>query len=114
MSQSAAHNKLVGEILLDCGADPRWRIWRNNTGAGLSIDGKRHVRFGLEGSADIIGLKTIDGEYFFGVFVAMEVKTGKAVQSKEQKAFQQMIVKFGGEYAVVRSVAEARGFLESI
>jgi len=41
-----------------------------------------------------------------GRFIAIEIKTGKAVQSKHQKAFQAMVEKNNGLYFVVRSEAD--------
>ena len=42
----------------------------------------------------------------------LEIKTGKAVQSKQQKNFEKMIKRLNGYYGVVRSVDEAMTFLE--
>lgn len=58
------------------------------------------ISYGLKGSADIIGLLNT------GRFLAVEVKTGMARQTKEQKAFQQMIDKLGGLYIVARSTLD--------
>lgn len=66
------------------------------------------VRFGLVGSADIIGI--LKG----GTFLAIEVKTGKARQSKQQLAFQKMITDFGGHYLVARSVDDVLAFLQTV
>jgi len=75
---------------------------------GRSLNSERVIHFGLKGSGDIIGL-TCDGK-----FLGLEVKTGRAIQSKAQKKFQQMIEKFGGRYFVVRSVEEAIQIIEEI
>lgn len=56
------------------------------------------VRFGLVGSADIIGIAV------GGRFLAIEVKTGDAVQSKQQKNFERMITDFFGVYILTKSV----------
>lgn len=71
------------------------RVWANNTGVGRDLNSERVVRFGLKGSSDIIGI-------YKGLFLAIEVKTGNARQSKYQKNFQTMIDKFGGIYVVCR------------
>jgi len=68
------------------------RIWRNNTGKGLSLDGKRVITFGLKGSPDIIGV--LRG----GRFVGIEVKKPGGRQSDRQKKFQKMLEAFGGLY----------------
>jgi hypothetical protein len=100
------HSDLVSEILLAYGADPRWRLWRNATGVARAYSGGQIVRYGLVGSPDIIGI--LSG----GVFIGLECKTGNAVQSKEQKAFEKMILQMGGRYRVIRTVGAAGEFLE--
>jgi hypothetical protein len=59
------------------------------------MSGERVIRFGLKGSSDIIGI-------YKGRFLGIEVKTGNARQSKDQKRFQAMIDKMGGIYVVIR------------
>jgi len=61
----------------------------------------------LAGRADLIGV-------FRGRFVALEVKTTRGRQTAEQQMFQQLIERKGGEYAVLRSVEDARSWLESM
>ena len=56
------------------------------------------VKFGLQGSADIIGLMKPHGR-----FLAIEVKTEKGRQSESQKRFQRMIEDMGGLYILARS-----------
>lgn len=98
---------MVRAILARCGARGDCRLWPNATGVGRGLSNDGVVRFGLVGSTDIIGLS------HHGRFLAMEVKTGGARQSPQQKAFQAMIEKFGGLYAVVRQVDEAEKWLDS-
>ena len=91
------HNFEVNRILRDLGQIPDLvRAWRNETGVALSIDGKRKIRFGLKGSSDILGI--LKG----GRLLAIEVKTGRAVQSKQQKNFEKMINFMGGLYIIAR------------
>ncbi len=97
-NQTKEHQELVDKILL--ALQPYGRVWRNATGAARSLDGKRVISFGLKGSADILGL------LWGGRFIAIEVKTGKAVQNKYQKNFQAMVEKYGGIYIVARSVED--------
>lgn len=102
------HTALVNEILLDFGQMPDVVVWKNNTGVGLAIDNPaRHVRFGLNGSGDILGVVAPHGR-----LLAVEAKTGGGTQSKPQKAFQRAIESVGGVYVVARSVADARAGLE--
>ena len=71
------------------------RAWSNNTGVGRDLKSERIIRFGLKGSSDIIGI-------YKGRFLAVEIKTGNAVQSDQQKKFQKMVCKLGGIYVVIR------------
>lgn len=74
---------------------PKVRIWESATGMARSMDGQRIVRYGLKGQADLTGI-TDEGR-----FLAVEIKTGSARQSKTQKAFQNMIEKNNGIYLLV-------------
>lgn len=74
---------------------PEWRVWGNNSGA-IKTEFGRFIRFGLKGSADIVG---ITGE---GIFVGVEIKTGKSRQSPQQKRFMEMIRSRGGIYILVK------------
>jgi hypothetical protein len=66
------------------------------------MDGQRIIKYGLVGSADILGILGP-----FGRFLAIEIKTGNAKQSKQQHAFEKMIISRGGLYFVYRSTEEA-------
>ena len=90
--------ELQAEILLAVGSRPDCRIWRNNTGVGRSLSGDRVIRFGLVGSADLLGI--LRG----GRFLAVEVKTAKGRQSEAQRNFQSMIESMGGIYVLARDV----------
>lgn len=79
--------------------------WRNNSG-GAKI-GKQFVRFGMVGSADILGI-TKDGR-----FLAVECKREKGgVLSDAQKEFLGKIAGSGGVALCVHSVAELAAKLE--
>lgn len=102
-----AHSTLLNEILRLIGARPDCRVWKNATGAAVSRTGS-YVKFGKKGSADILGI-TSDGRMF-----CVEVKTGQAVQTKEQKAFQNMITKMGGRYFLARNSQSVVQFLDEL
>ena len=78
---------------------PYCRVWPNNTGVGRDMSGERIIRFGLKGSSDIIGI-------YKGLFLGIEVKTGNAVQSKDQKNFHSMIKNMGGIYILCKNNVE--------
>ncbi|HUS87837.1 MAG TPA: hypothetical protein VMW91_00460 [Desulfosporosinus sp.] len=104
---SAEHSALVNETLTLLGVRPDIRIWKNATGTSLSAAGS-FIRFGLKGSADILGI-TSDGR-----FIAIECKTGNAKQSKFQRAFESMILKMGGRYILCRSADETLEKIKSL
>jgi len=107
MSQYTAHQKLVQDILITLSQLSHVRIWANSTGIGRALtDDERVIKFGLKGSADIIGIIG-DEKNPLGRFLAIEVKTGTGKQRPEQKAFQKMILSRGGLYILARSVKDA-------
>lgn len=81
------------------------RCWKQETGAAYR-EGEL-IHYGLKGSADISGIMR-DGRR-----LEVEVKTGKAVQQENQKAFEAMILKMGGVYFVARSVSNALDLLQA-
>lgn len=102
------HARVVSEVLAKCGSRGDCRLWPNNTGIGRGLTGNGIVHFGLKGSSDIIGIGR------GGLLLCIEVKTGLAQQSPAQKAFQGMIVRFGGLYQVVHDAIEASNWLDSL
>ncbi len=107
-SDARGHANLVKQILIACGSRQDCRLWSNQTGVARALDHDGIIRFGLVGSSDILGIGNR------GVFLAIEVKTGKAKQSKEQVAFMNMVAKFGGYYLVARSVEDVTIFLNAL
>jgi hypothetical protein len=91
---------LVSAVLLALGQRTDLRVWRQNTGALKDSNG-RLVRYGLVGSGDISGI--LAG----GRRLEIECKVGKGRQSEHQRAFGEMIQRYGGVYLVVRSVEDA-------
>jgi hypothetical protein len=102
------HSKLVNELLLMIGKEfPNIRVWKNATGA-TKVE-NRVIKFGLKGSADILGIVKPSGK-----LLAIECKTGQAVQSNHQKNFENMILNFGGIYLVTHDTQGVRQFLANI
>ena len=80
--------------------EPGLVLWRNNV--GIAEHRGQRVRYGLAvGSADLVGC--LDGR-----FVALEVKTATGRAAPEQKLWLDLVRRYGGFAAIVRSVAEAR------
>jgi len=98
------HTKLVKDILKEFGSTSIMRIWSNNTGAIKTEE--RFIKFGLKGSADILGI------LFDGKFIAIEIKVGRDRQSKDQIKFENMIIRFGGIYILARSISDVEKTLE--
>lgn len=75
-------------------------FWRNNSGAYVTQAGHL-VRYGVKGSADIIGVVR-------GVMVCLEVKRDHSEQqTPEQREFERHVCLSGGVYAVVTCPSDA-------
>jgi hypothetical protein len=90
-------------IRLELGTIPGLVLWRNNVGSAERRG--VHIKFGVGGAggADLIGV-------FHGRFVAVEIKTAIGRQSPEQRTFQQLVERKGGEYVLLRSAEAARAW----
>lgn len=103
-----AEKKLQNAILLRFATRPDMRLWRANTGHGISMDGKRHLSFGIPGQADLSGILR-DGRR-----LEIECKSPNGQQSEEQRNFAAMIRQFNGVYILARSVEDVeRGLQEA-
>ena len=93
------------------GREPDLCLWRLSQ-SGVTVRGGRAFRGGLSvnGAADLIGL--LDSGAAPGRFFALEVKSARGRQSDMQRLWGAVVRNFGGFYAVVRSVADARAALE--
>ena len=84
---------------------PGGLYWRNSI--GVARDGKRFIRFGVKGSADIMGIT-------HGVSWHMEVKRPGGKQTEEQLEWQADVEEAGAIYRVVTSVEEAQALIAEI
>jgi len=81
--------------------------WRNNNAPIYDIRRKVYRSNNtLKGIADVLGLSPA------GRFIAVEVKTGKDRQSKEQKEFQNDVIRRGGIYIVAHTVDDIMHLIE--
>jgi hypothetical protein len=80
--------------------------WRNNTGCAWV--GDRPLRYGLPGSADILGLLPN------GRFLAVECKSAKGRQSPVQKTFEENIIRNKGIYVLVYDAAQLEETLREL
>ena len=62
----------------------------------------RYQAYGFPGSPDILGILQ-NGKY-----LGIEIKTGKAVQNKNQKKFEKKIKENNGEYWIIHSLDELK------
>lgn len=65
---------------------------------------KHAVRIGTVGMPDIMGF--ICNKNGLAIFLGIEVKSGSAKQTKEQKRFMEMVKSMGGIYVVGRSTEQ--------
>jgi len=92
--------QVQNEILRAFGTRRDVRLWRAN--AGVARIGRRTVRFGLPGQADLTGILPE------GKRLEIEVKSARGRQSRAQRDYQRMIERFGGVYVLARSVEDVR------
>lgn len=102
-NQSAAHTKLVEDLMLTVGSLPLVRIWKRPVG----YDPINKVTYGLVGEADLDGIVAP-----YGRRLHIECKTGSGKLNGSQKTFKAMVEKFGGIYIIARSVDQVLKELE--
>lgn len=100
--QNIEHEKLLKKCLLEL-SKAGFLAWKNSTGA-MPIQ-NRYITFGLKGSPDILSISP-DGK-----FCGYEIKTGKAVQNKHQKAFELAVKKRNAIYLIVRDLKDLKEWL---
>lgn len=94
----------IQTAILDYLAMRRHFVWRNNTGGRPWIDNRgkqRLMKFGLKGSADILGVHANSGR-----FIAVEVKRPGTAPTPEQMIFLENVANRGGIAFVARSVED--------
>ena len=101
MNNSAAHTALVNDVLIEI--SPLGLAYKNNTGAIKTED--RFIRYGLQGSSDIIAC-------IKSRFVGIECKTGTGRVKKNQGDFATALTSAGGLYIVARSVDDVTSALK--
>ena len=93
------HNELANKVLLFIHEHFTGRFWSNATGAVKTENG-HFQRYGLVGSCDILGFTDQ------GRFVGIEIKTGEATLSKQQKLFKKAIIKNNCVHLVITNEYE--------
>ena len=82
-------------------------VKRNNVGKFYTPDG-RPITIGIPGEADLTLFQN------GGKTVFIEVKTDAGRQSKIQRKFQAAVERLGYEYIIMRSVDDARRYIEKV
>lgn len=82
-------------------------VRRNNVGTFVTPYGSP-IKIGLPGEADLT-LFTYGGKTIF-----IEVKTQTGKQSQDQKHFEHLVMAYGFEYTVMRSVDEAKALADKL
>jgi len=105
MNNSAAHSKLVADILI---ALSRAGVlcWKQHQGYMLTLSGNR-VRVGQKGAGDVNATLPPRGRY-----ASIDAKTGDGQQTKDQENWQKAVELRGGLYIVARSVDDALRLVE--
>lgn len=119
---------IQSDILAGIGSLPDAIVWRNNVGVAKQLRRDLtvgHVRFGVKGSADILGVKrkTLDvrkitnphgfqpheqhNDTVIGQAFAIEVKRPGQKQRREQRDWQEAWESFGGKYLLADDADEA-------
>lgn len=97
---------VMRSILVAVSGLPGGLFWRQNVGVGVA-PGKRVIRFGLPGMADIGGI-------YRGRHVEIEVKAERGRQSRQQQRWQRAVERAGGVYILARSPHEALAALAQL
>lgn len=98
------HNELVNETLLYLHKHFTGRYWSNPTGAVKTENG-HFQRYGLVGSTDIVGF-TGQGRAVF-----VEIKTGEAGLSAQQKVFKKTVLANGCLHVTIFNTIKGNEFV---
>jgi len=98
-------------IRLALGEEPDLVLWRLQPG-GLSDATGRPIRCAPPGTADLCGILSLSvSGHRIGRWFSLEVKTRTGRVRPAQAQWGRLVRSFGGFYAVVRSVEDARAAL---
>lgn len=100
-----AHSVLVNDVLLKIGGLSYCRVFKQHVGTFIIPDTDIRIKIGIRGQSDIYGMLRSNSGIAY--FLAMECKTGNAVQTKWQKNYEQMVKDMGGIYLLVRDANDA-------
>lgn len=107
----------LARVLLAIGGRQDARLWRQHAGKARSFYGHAILQLAPDGAADTVGIIATPCHCgcgrVYGLHLAIETKGTTGRQSKDQKAFQSMIERFGGIYVLARSIEDVHEQLRS-
>lgn len=111
--------QIQNAILRAFATQPGVRLWRANV--GVARYGRRTVRFGVPGQADLTGILPVTLTCptcgvvagTLGVRLEIECKKPGGEQTIEQQQYERIIKRFGGIYVLACSVDDVRDAIES-
>ena len=111
MSKYSIHQEFLKEVKIALQIEfPDMRIFDQHVGMFNTMQG-RPIMIGKKGMADMFGLlKTPYGL----MYIQIEIKTGSAVQNKDQKIWQKFIESMNGVYIVVTDNKPIKAQIEVI
>ena len=111
MSQKLSEKEIQNRIMIAL-STKNSRVFRNNVGSAITVDG-RYITFGLaKGSADLIGWRTIEitpdmvGKKI-AQFLSVEVKNKTGKLTKLQQNWHDAVNSQGGLAIISKSESEA-------
>lgn len=100
-NHTAQHKLIVNEIRKRLGREQDFTLWENSK--VQIVKGEPRAMPGLTtGASDLLGILAPHGR-----LVALEVKTGKAVATEEQRMFMDLVRSRGGFACIVHTPEEA-------
>ena len=99
-NKKKAHNALIHNTMVEVQLFyPQCRLFRSEPTLARQFHSHQVMKFGVKGMPDLYGFIPVAG---VAVFTGIEIKTGKAVLTQEQKDMQGIIQSLGGIYVVGR------------
>jgi len=100
MNRYKQHQKLLENVIISIQKKyPKARLFSRHVGTFRFLRSEGVVKINKKGMADIWGLH--NGNHF-----EIEIKSGEARQTKEQKQWENIVTECGSKYFVIRSVDE--------
>jgi len=99
MNNSAAHSKLVNQLLVELSKIDGCKVWKQHSGKFKTLYDS-FISIGVDGWSDIGGI--IMCQSGKGITLQIEVKTGTGKLDDRQRAWRNMIISHGGCHIIAR------------